>query len=86
MAPYERSLTCNKTHERFSSIRTQVVSCRVHSRDERGPVYAVSLAFCDQQEGCYQLVRYLERQSARKGIDADTPETTGRRRPLATAA
>jgi len=64
---------CNKEYE-FYNIRTRVVSCCVHSRDERGPVYALSLAFCDQQEGCYQLVRYLERQSERKGLDADAPE------------
>jgi hypothetical protein len=76
---------CDRMHERFFGIRTRVVSSRVHSRDERGPVYALCLAFCDQQEGCYQLVRFLERQSARKGIDPAS-ETTRRGNPLATAA
>ncbi|MDA0336325.1 MAG: flagellar brake protein [bacterium] len=83
LASNQFSDACEKVNERFSGIRSQVVSCTVHSRDERGPVYALSLSFCDQQEGCYQLVRYLERQSARKGIDTEAP---GPRRPLATAA
>lgn len=60
---------CDRTRERLLGMRARVVATRVHSRDERGPVYAVSLAFCEPQETCFQLVRYLERQAARKGID-----------------
>ena len=83
---------CERTRERFHGIRSSIVSCRIHSSDDRGHVYALSLAFCEAQEGCFQLVRFLERQSARKGIadedgpDRAGPDRGGRRRPLATAA
>ncbi len=84
--------SCERVRERFQGIRSQIVSCVVHSRDERGTVCAVSLAFCEAQEGCFQLVRFLERQSARKGIgeeagpDRAGPVRAGRRRSMATAA
>jgi len=77
---------CERTRERFQGIRCRVVSCRVHSRDGRGTVYALSLAFCEAQEGCFQLVRFLERQQSRKGAGEPGPDRSGRRRPLATAA
>jgi hypothetical protein len=77
---------CERTRERFQGIRCRVVSCGVHSRDGRGTVYALSLAFCEAQEGCFQLVRFLERQQSRKGAGEPGPDRSGRRRPLATAA
>jgi hypothetical protein len=85
---------CDKVRERFSGIRCQVVSVREHRRDERGPVFALSLAFCEVQESCFQLVRFLERQAARKGLEAtrreadrdEGPRTTGRGRRKALAA
>jgi len=77
---------CERTRERFQGIRSRVVSCREHSRDGRGTVYALSLAFCEAQEGCFQLVRFLERQQSRKGAGEPGPDRSGRRRPLATAA
>lgn len=81
---------CEKVRERFGGIRARVVSHSVHSRDERGPVYALSLAFCESQEGCYQLVRFLERLAARKGVDEDPersgPPNAGGRRTMAAAA
>lgn len=101
LSPRRMSLTsnpfadaCDKVRERFGGIRTRVVSSAVHSRDEKGPVYALSLAFCESQEGCYQLVRYLERQAARKGVDdgpshtgpGKSPDKSGGGRPLAAAA
>lgn len=57
-----------KVRDQFTGIRSRIVSVRLHSQDARGPVYAVSVAFCDQQEGCFQLVRFLERQSLRRGV------------------
>jgi hypothetical protein len=78
--------------ERFCGLRARVVSCREHSRDERGTVYAISIAFCESQQGCFQLVSFLERQSARKivsdevGTERADPAKAGRRRALATAA
>ncbi|MBT5055611.1 MAG: hypothetical protein HOM68_03635 [Gemmatimonadetes bacterium] len=52
-----------RVQAQLTHLRARAVSVRLHSRDERGPVYAVSLAYCDKQEACFQLVRYLERQA-----------------------
>lgn len=77
---------CDKTRERFRGIRSRIVSCTVHSRDERGTVYALCLAFCEAQEGCFQMVRFLERQSARKGVGEEADAQSARNRTMAAAA
>lgn len=81
----------DRVRDRFAGVRARVAGCRLHSRDDRGPVYALSLAFCEVQEGCFQLVRFLERQSLRKGVPAAEPARAGhaaatRGRKLAEAA
>ena len=65
--------TRQRLHERLSGIEARIVSSHLHLRDSRGPITAISLAFTEPQETCYQLVRHLERQSIKKGIGA--PET-----------
>jgi hypothetical protein len=60
-----------KIHAGFNGIYARVVGSRVqHSRASDEPVYAVSVAFAQPHEGCYRLVRHLERQDIRKGISA----------------
>ena len=60
-----------KIHSSFSGIYARVVSTRTqHSRDSEEPIYAVSVAFAEPHEGCYRLVRHLERQDIQKGISA----------------
>jgi len=63
-----------RLRERYRGIETRVVSSRLHLEDDRGSIYAVSVAFAQPQEGCYQLVRFLERQAARRGLDAADEE------------
>ncbi|SVE29361.1 uncharacterized protein METZ01_LOCUS482215, partial [marine metagenome] len=53
-------------------IRAHVVETRVHLENARSTIYAISLAFGEPQELCYQLVRYA---SAIK----ERPSATGRR-------
>lgn len=69
-APAEETyLRCRETvQSRLSGIRARVVDTRVHLEDAKGTIYAISLAFGEPQEYCYQLVRYLERQAIRKGV------------------
>ena len=40
----------------------------MHLNDSKGAITAISLAFAESQETCYQLVRHLERQSIKKGV------------------
>lgn len=83
---------CAKVRSRFCGIRARVAGCHLHTRDSRGPVYAVSLAFSEAREICFQLVHYLERQSLRKGLRHEGParaghvRAAGRPGTLATAA
>ena len=82
---------CDRIRERFSSVQARIAGCRLHTRDDRGSVYAVSVSFCEPQENCFQLVRFLERQSLRKCIADATPQRArhvraGRRQPLVAAA
>ena len=66
MAPFLKS--CEKIRSRLNDIEANIAHCKLHLHDARGSIYAVSVAFKDPQEICYQLVRYLERQSIRKGL------------------
>ena len=75
-----------RVRTQFTRLRARAVNVRLHSRDARGPVFAVSLAFSDKQEGCFQLVRYLERQSLRRGVRCDTQQATAEPEPMAVAA
>lgn len=71
-----------RTSDRYRGIEAHIASSHLHLQDDRGAIYAVSLAFAQPQEGCYQLVRYLERQAARRGIHAaaESGEPGGHRR------
>ena len=61
----------DKVRAGLSGIQATIVRTRVHTRDHRGPIFALSLAFLKPQESCYRLVRYLERQAAQKGVHTD---------------
>ena len=76
--PFIRS--CEKINSHLADIQSQVVDSRVHLRDAKGTIYAVCLAFCEPQEYCYQLVRYLERQAIKKGIGEEPTGRAGRGR------
>lgn len=62
------TIAADRLRSRYSGIEASIASNRLHLSDDRGSIYAVSLAFAQPQEGCYQLVRYLERQAARRGL------------------
>lgn len=88
-SPFDEA--CERARERFRGIRARVAACRLHSGDARGSVYAVSLAFCQTQETCFHLVRFLERQSLRGGdrgplADPIGHAVAGRARTMAAAA
>ena len=57
-----------RLQERLSGIETQIVSSHLHLNDSKGAITAISLAFNESQETCYQLVRHLERQAIKKGV------------------
>ena len=57
-----------RLQERLSGIEAQIVSSHLHLNDSKGSITAISLAFNESQESCYQLVRHLERQSINKGV------------------
>ena len=59
-----------KVRAGLGGIQARIVRSRVHTKDHRGPIYALSVAFLKPQESCYRLVRYLERQAAQKGVHA----------------
>ncbi len=71
--------SCEKIRTRLNRIEAQVAHSRIHLRDSRGTIYAVSVSFAELQEICYQLVRYLERQSIRKGLRDDVGDSEQRR-------
>ena len=56
------SRTCERISASFANIEASVVHAEQRGRDAHGPIYALSLAFPEPREGCYRLVRYLERQ------------------------
>ena len=57
-----------RLQERLSGIEAQIVSSHLHLNDSKGAITAISLAFNESQETCYQLVQHLERQSIKKGV------------------
>ena len=72
--------SCEKIRSRLNGIEADIAKSHLHLRDSRGAIYAVSVAFSEPQEICYQLVRYLERQSIRKGLrDDGEPRPAGHR-------
>lgn len=58
------------------SVESRIVYARTHVIEPTSPVFVLSLAFLDPQDGCYRLVRFLERLS----LKADR----GRLNPLPT--
>jgi c-di-GMP-binding flagellar brake protein YcgR len=77
--------SCEKIRSRLNAIEADIAKSRLHLRDSRGAIYAVSVAFSEPQEICYQLVRYLERQSIRKGLRDDGDSRPTGHRPAATS-
>jgi len=57
-----------RLQERLSGIEAEIVNSHLHLNDSKGAITAISLAFAESQETCYQLVRHLERQSIKKGV------------------
>ena len=45
------------------SVESRIVYAKAHLIESTGPIFALSLAFLDPQDGCYRLVRFLERLS-----------------------
>lgn len=64
--PFQQA--CAELRASFDGIEAHIIKTHKQSEDARSPIHALSVAFCTQQEGCYRLVRYLERQAAQKGI------------------
>ena len=63
----------------LEALEARIVNCRLQTTDGRGPVYALAVSFNEPQESCYNLVRFLERDTIGKGLE--TSEC-----PLANAA
>lgn len=63
--------SCERIRAAFGPLRARLVHAQVHQEDQRGPLYALSLAFASPHDGCFRLVRYLERQAIRKGVHGD---------------
>ena len=59
---------CDKLRNSFEDMETRLVKSSVHTEDDRGPIYALAASFAQPSEGCYRLVRYLERQAAQRGV------------------
>ena len=65
-------LELNRLRDRLALIEVRIVDSRIHLQDAKGTIYAISIAFAEPREECYQLVRFLERQAIRRGLGADT--------------
>jgi len=71
--------TCAQIRALFTRIQCRVVRASSQKTQGSDPVHLLSVAFNEPQDGCYRLVRYLERQSLQKGVKS--PDST-----VATAA
>ena len=45
------------------SVESRVVHAKAHVIESAGPIFTLSLAFLNPHDGCFRLVRYLERLS-----------------------
>ena len=68
-----------EVRNRLEDIEARIVNSRLQTTHARGPVYAVAVSFNEPQESCYNLVRFLERQTLGKGVQTSE-------HPLAKAA
>ena len=66
--------------QRFAKITAHVVRTALPDPTSARPFRVVTLAFASPCEDVYRLVRHLEREAARRGVNPDGP------RPVATAA
>lgn len=64
--PFQQA--CAELRTTFDGIEAHIIQTHKRSEDARGSIHTLSVAFCAQHEGCYRLVRYLERQAAQKGV------------------
>lgn len=60
--------TCERIRAIFAQLRARIVHAQLHQEDPRGAIHALSISFFAPDEGCFRLVRYLERQAIRKGV------------------
>jgi len=54
----------------FENIECRIVESSVYKRDKRGPIHALALSYVAPRESCFRLVRFLERQSLQRGLEA----------------
>jgi hypothetical protein len=69
--PFQRA--CEQLRAEFAAVEARLVSAHLHSQDNRGPVHALAVAFCQPHEGCYRLVSFLERQALQRGVQELAP-------------
>ena len=60
--------TCERLRLTFGRLGARIVHVQARQEDQRGTLHALSVAFAAPHEGCFRLVRYLERQAIRRGI------------------
>ena len=71
--------SCEKVRANMRGVEAKLLKIVEYSRDSRGPVYALSLAFEEPREELYRLVRYFERQ----GLNREANLPPRRRAPAA---
>ena len=54
---------CESVRASLRSVESRIVYARTHAKRSTDPIYALSLAFLHPHDGCYRLVRFLERFS-----------------------
>ncbi|MGB0604934.1 MAG: hypothetical protein ACPGRY_08260 [Candidatus Latescibacterota bacterium] len=54
----------------FSKIECHLVESSVFRRNDLDIIHALSLSFVQPHEGCFRLVRFLERQALQRGAEA----------------
>ena len=65
-APFQQ--TCAQIRAFFTRIQCRVVRASRQATQGSDSVHLYSVAFNEPQDGCYRLVRYLERQALQKGV------------------
>jgi hypothetical protein len=66
-SPFQQ--TCSQLRRHFTRIQCRIVRASRQETQNSGSMYLLSVAFNEPQEGCYRLVRYLERQTLQKGLE-----------------
>ena len=69
--------SCETVRDNMRNLEARVVKIMEYSRDARGPVYALSLAFEEPNEDLYRLVRYFECRGLNRENDS-TAQGEGR--------